>query len=94
VSRPNWSRPLLRPPKIPTVMTLSTLADVRTLIEKHLPAGHLQRDTWRHVSAQLHEAASDGSVDDVSMALRLVLSLERVPCVRVGHHRIRKRARR
>jgi hypothetical protein len=79
--RPNWSGPLPRPLNIPTVMTLTTLADVRTLVEKHLPAGHWQLDTWHHVSAQLHEAALGGSVDDAPAALQLVLALERVPCL-------------
>jgi hypothetical protein len=37
VSRSDWSRPLPRPLTIPTVMHLSTLADVRDLVEKHLP---------------------------------------------------------
>ena len=35
---PNWSRPLPRPIIIPDVMELATLADVRALVEKHLPA--------------------------------------------------------
>jgi hypothetical protein len=42
-------RSLPRPLVIPDVMTLSTLADVRTLM-RHLPAGHgrrLCRSTWR-----------------------------------------------
>jgi hypothetical protein len=52
-SRPNWSRPLPRPLKIPTVMTLRTLADVRELVEKHLPAEARARNTRRHVAKWL-----------------------------------------
>jgi hypothetical protein len=32
----NWSRPLPRPIMIPAAMELSTLADMRTLVEKYL----------------------------------------------------------
>jgi hypothetical protein len=46
LSRPNWSRSLPQPLKIPTVMTLKTLADVRELVERHLPAECRERDTW------------------------------------------------
>jgi hypothetical protein len=41
LSRPNWSR----------------VADVRELIARHLPAECRERDTWRHVSDRLAEAA-------------------------------------
>jgi hypothetical protein len=81
LSRPNWSRPLPRPLKIPSVMTLKTLADVRELIERHLPADRRKLDTWRHVAKQLAAAADGGNINDVVVALRLVLQLERVPCL-------------
>ena len=51
--RSNWSRPLPRPIIIPEIMTLTTLADVRTLIQKHLPKDRRERSTWRHVAVQL-----------------------------------------
>jgi hypothetical protein len=50
--RPNWSRPLPQPLVIPDVMTLATLADVRALIEKHVPQDRRERPTWRHVAAE------------------------------------------
>jgi hypothetical protein len=78
--RPDWTRPLPRPLIISGIMKLRTLADVRELVEKHLPADYRQKDTWKHVAAQLAEAASGGDVMDVSIALRLALMLERVEC--------------
>ena len=81
MARPNWSRRLLRPLKIPTVMTLSTLADVRELVERHLPAECRERETWRFVANQVAEAARGGDVKDVEIALQLALQLEQVPCL-------------
>ena len=78
--RPNWSRKLPRPLKIPSVMTLRTLADVRALLG-HVPAERRRLDTWQHVAKCLNEAARGGSVNDVTIALRLVLMLEHVPCL-------------
>jgi hypothetical protein len=78
--RPNWSRPLPRPLKIPSVMTLKTLADVRALIG-HLPTDRRKLDTWRHVAKQLTAAADGGDLNDVVVSLRLVLQLECVPCL-------------
>jgi hypothetical protein len=56
----DWSRKLLRPLKIPGVMTLGTLADVRKALG-HLPDGHREFETWQHVRDCLNEAASGRS---------------------------------
>jgi hypothetical protein len=82
LSRPDWSRRLPRPLIIPTVMKLTTLADVRDLVEKHLPTSYRHRGTWRHVSTQLAEAAQ-GEKDllEICVSLRLVLALEGVECL-------------
>jgi hypothetical protein len=77
--RLDWSRRLPRPLVIPKVMTLATLADVRTLIE-HLPPEYRERPTWRRVATLLADAAGGGDVAEASMALRIVLSLEGVTC--------------
>jgi hypothetical protein len=74
LSRPNWKRPLPRPLKIPTVMMLETLADMRELVERHLPAECRERETWQHVAAQMNAAARGGDVNEAN-ALRLVLQL-------------------
>ena len=78
---PNWSRPLSRPIIIPDVMELTTLADVRILVEKHLPAEYRAKFTWRQLAGLLKRAAEgQQDVAEVSVALKLVLQLEGVKC--------------
>jgi hypothetical protein len=78
--RPNWSRALPRRLVIPKIITLKTLADVRGLIERHLPQHFRAKPTWRYVAARLEEAARGGDTMDVAVPLRLVLSMEGVEC--------------
>jgi hypothetical protein len=77
---PDWSLELPQPLKIPQVMTLRTLADVRSLIN-YLPAEYRQRNTWRVMAKRLEEAAQSGNVGEAAIALRIVLMLEKVPCL-------------
>ena len=93
MARPNWSRKLPKPLNIPTVMTLTTLADIRELVERHLPAECRARHTWRHVANELHQAAQGGDIRDAVTALRLVLQLEGVPRRPVGNSRLLKLTR-
>ena len=79
MSRPNWSRRLPRPLKIPDIMTLQTLADVRSLLS-HVPAQRRHLDTWRHVAKCIDDAASGGDIASAVIALRMVLMLEHVTC--------------
>ena len=80
MSRPDWSRPLPQPLKIPDIMTLRTPADARTLLS-HVPAERRHLDTWRHVAKCLNDAARGGDIAGALVALQMVLSLERVPCL-------------
>ena len=66
----DWSRRLPRQIIIPQVMKLSTLADVRALMQ-HLSDGHRQRSTWRYVKTQVADAGS---------AYMSLLLVERVEC--------------
>ena len=72
--RPDWSRPLPRRSSS-RITTLRTLADVRVLIQ-YLPEDRRDNPTWRHVAAQLEQAAVGVDVVDLGVALRLALMLE------------------
>jgi hypothetical protein len=77
----DWSRPLPQPLRVPGIMTLQTLADVRVLLER-LPESFRAKATWRYVADRLDEAAR-GVIDpvDVAVPLQLVLGgMEGVPC--------------
>ena len=78
---PNWSRPLPRPVTVPGVMELATLADVRILVEKHLPKQYRAKFTSRQFAGLLKRAAEgQQDVAEVSIALRIVLQLDGVTC--------------
>jgi hypothetical protein len=47
-------------------MTLTTLADMRELVESHLPAGCRERETWRYVAHRMNEAARGGDIDEAA----------------------------
>jgi len=55
-------------------MTLKTLADVRELVERHLPAECREKATWQHVVAQLAKAARGGDTINVVVPLQMVHS--------------------
>ena len=76
MARPNWSRVLPRPLVIPTVIQLSTLAEVRALLDHHLPPQTRNKPTWRYVRKKLAEAAYGGNMMDVAAALQIALKLE------------------
>ena len=77
----NWRRPLPRPIVIPRIMTLETLEDVRALVHRHLPTEYRAKQTWQRV-ASITTAAARGELpaEEVAVALKLVLSMEGIPC--------------
>jgi hypothetical protein len=82
--RPDWSRPLPAPLQIldgdKAILTLATVGDVRELIVKRLPAESREKSTWRYVAGLALDAANGAECADLSVALRMVLSLEGIAC--------------
>jgi hypothetical protein len=63
------------------VKVLATLADVRDLVELHLPAEHRARNTWRYVATLLAGAARrEDEPGYAEIAVRLVLAMEGLEC--------------
>jgi hypothetical protein len=71
------SPPTPSPLVIPDVMTLRTLADVRTLLS-HLAKATRAKSTWQLVESKLNGAAAGGDLVELFVTLRMVLSLEGV----------------
>ena len=69
--RPNGSQRLPQPLKIPGVMDLETLADVRKLID-HLPKETRAKGTWEHVETELKKAAASGDTTQMSITLQMI----------------------
>jgi hypothetical protein len=63
------------------IIKLSTLVDVRELLDRHLPSEFKDSATWRYVTGELEKAAGGAETEDIAVALRMVLSLEGVTCV-------------
>ena len=80
IGSPVWSRPLPRTLIIPNVMTIRTLADVRDLIDRHLPAETREKITWQYLARLLAEASRGADTVDVALVLRMVLGFEGVEC--------------
>ena len=51
------------------------------LHDRHLPSEFKEKGTGRHVSGELEKAAGGAETQDIAVALRMVLSLDGVPCV-------------
>jgi hypothetical protein len=61
-------------------MTLTTLADVRVFVTRHLPEPYRDRPHWLAVARDLEAAARDSDGAEVSMAIRFALLIEVVAC--------------
>jgi hypothetical protein len=82
---PDWSRPLPAALQIlderdKPILTLATVGDVRDLIVKRLPEESRQKSTWQYVAGVALDAANGADGADLSVALRMVLSLEGIGC--------------
>jgi len=75
-----WSRPLPASLVIPDVTTLTTLADVRVFVTRHLPKPFRDRPHWLAVARDAEAAARGGDTVEASMAIRFAFLIEGVAC--------------
>jgi hypothetical protein len=78
--RTNYSRSLPAPLVIPSITTMTTLADVRVFVTQRLPKPYRDRPHWLAVARDLEAAARGGDAAEASMALRVALLIEGVAC--------------
>jgi hypothetical protein len=84
--RPDWSRPL--PRQIVILDGYGSCHAGRCARAAWASAEKSrEKSTWQHVEAELNKAAAGADPADVSVALRLVLSLEGVTLRGRGHDR-------
>jgi hypothetical protein len=80
----DWTRPLPQPLHIldqdKPIFTLATVGDVRELIVHRLPDENREKSTWRYLAGLALDAANEGDGAGLSIALRIVLSLEGIAC--------------
>ena len=90
LSRSDWSRPLPRALSVARMSEVTTLADVRHLIDRQLPVAHRDMPHWRSVARALADAASGGDVTKVEVALWIAAALEGLSCRPISRPSLRK----
>jgi hypothetical protein len=88
--KPDWSRPLPRPLDVASILTVTTIGDVRNLVERHLPAAHRELPHWRSVARALTEAAAGGDATKVEVGLWLAAAIEGLSCRPTSRPSLRK----
>jgi hypothetical protein len=87
----DWSRALPQALDFASVVTVTTLGDVRLLVERHLPASRRDRPHWRSVARALTNAATGGGdAVEVEAALMLAGAIEGLSCRPTSRPSLRK----
>jgi hypothetical protein len=61
-------------------MTMTTLADVRVFVTRHLPKPYRDRPHWLAVARDIEAAARGGDPGEAVLAIRFALLVEGVAC--------------